>query len=406
MRRRYFWYGFLAVCGFAIAAESEAAETGYFKLGGTGNYASLSAAQAVHRATYQAGSCDYLGPDTAVTRELTYTGNGSTVHTWWHVVECQNNTNYNTSSGIEYVFTAPECDDPAETFNTTTGQCEDPPECPLAVGEKVIKSGNGTAPSTRCDGNCSYTKSGAGITMSGGYMAWYEVDGVCGTETGDGAQDNQNCLQTAGGTTYCMDNSKPDENCGTVNGEYVCLDGVPDGNCVFTPNGQAICDGGSQTNTPDETISTDTDTLDIFGNGNTGGTSGGGGNTSGTDDVGGTPGGGSGTGDGSQPGDCDGTNCQGQLPGANEAVDDFGTLFANFYGRVQGAPVIAAFGGIPGSLPAGSCAAVDSDPIAFLNNQVLSLDVHCSMWQDIEPIISGVMLAIWALLGGLIILRA
>ncbi len=296
--------------------------------------------------------------------------------------------------------------DIGECYLDANNEIECPGECPLAVGEKVIKSGSGTAPSNRCDGNCAFTKSGAGITMSGGYMAWYQVNGNCGSETGDGAQDNQNCLRTAGGTTYCLDTNTPDENCGTVNGEYVCLDGVPDGNCVFTPNGQAICDGGSQTNTPDETISTDSNDLDVFGDGNTGGTSGGSGNTSGTDDVGGTPGGGGGTGDGGQPGDCDGTNCQGQLPGANEAVDDFGTLFSNFYGRVEAAPVIAAFGGIPGSLPSGSCAAVDSDPIAFLNNQVLSLDVHCSMWQEIEPILSGVMLAIWALLGGLIILRA
>ncbi|MEM8684361.1 MAG: hypothetical protein AAGF72_13070 [Pseudomonadota bacterium] len=244
------------------------------------------------------------------------------------------------------------------------------------------------------------------VQFQTGWIAQFAVTGSCGADDTT-AQDGLNCVSN-GVASFCMDPTAQ-TNCGTVNGQYVCLDTVPQGNCVFLSNGDSVCGQGATTETPDLEVEIDdgqggTETIGIH----TGGVSsdGSGGVVPGTDDTDGDglPGGPGGSGDGD--GSCDGPGCQGDVPSENEAVDDFGTLFSTFWGRVEAAPIVQSFTGIAGSMPVGACDPVSSDPIAFLGNTTLQIDTHCTLWPQLVPIINGVMLAIWALLGGIIIFRA
>ena len=281
-------------------------------------------------------------------------------------------------------------------------------ECPFNVGQVFQKSGNGSPPATRCDNSCASQREGAGLLMGGGWYAEYSITGTCGPseETNDGAVDGANCIQTAGGTQYCADTAgTPGANCGTVNGEYVCLAEVPPGNCLFTPGGQAICDGSSQANAPDETITVDGGSIDVYQDATTtGGTAGGNGTSTGTGTgdngtTAGTSTGGDGLGG-------DGEGATGVLPGENETVCEFDQCFANFYSRVQAAPIVAASSGMVGTLPAGTCSGFTSESIQALDGVQLTIDAHCTIWPTISPIIYGIMLVVFTLLGGLIILRA
>lgn len=107
----------------------------------------------------------------------------------------------------------------------------------------------------------------------------------------------------AGGDTWCTTPDLADENCGYFNEEFLCLDAVPEGNCVFYGNGDMAC-GSTATSppapddgvtpgdkaTPDSTITNNTNDIDIFNNTTVAGSSGA------TSGSGGGPGGSSGDG--------------------------------------------------------------------------------------------------------------
>lgn len=326
-----------------------------------------------------------------------YLGVSGGEHRWFYELTCQRISGSSPLSTVSDHVYADEDSCPDGADPTSGGEC--PATCAV-LGLTFFKQGIGSAPASLCDQGCSFVADGANIAMGGGWMGNYTATGSCSPDDG-GISTGLNCLQTSGGTQYCADTTATG-NCGTINGEYVCLDSVPEGNCILTPFGQAICDEGSQTNTPDETIELDSDTggVDVYESGNTGGTP-----TAGTDDTDGdgNPGG---PGDDDGEGECEGESCFGELPGDNEEVGAFGDLFSGFYARVEGAPLVAAFDAIPGSMPTGACSGFDSDPIAALDGTVLTFDLHCTLWPDIVTVIYPVMLAAWSLLGGIIILRA
>ena len=281
--------------------------------------------------------------------------------------------------------------------------CE-PSSCPFVNGERFIKQGQGAAPATMCQSGCSFVQSAPRVSYDGGYIGFYAVTGAC-SGPDDPAEDGLNCVSN-GASSYCLDPGAT-TNCGTVNGEYICLDTVPPGSCILLANGDAVCASGATTETPDLELDIDdgqggTETIGVHNGGVSG--DGSGGAVPGTDDTDGdgVPGGSGGSGDGS----CEGSVCDGDLPADNEAVDDFSTLFTSFWSRVEAAPIVQAVDGLAGSMPAGSCEAVSSDPIAFFGNTTLQIDTHCTLWPELVPIINGVMLAAWALLGGIILFRA
>lgn len=273
------------------------------------------------------------------------------------------------------------------------GNC--PASCDFANANSFLAEGSGSAPTQVCDSStsCKANRGGVTVEVGGRYAArYFPVDESCSGSEVTGEATENNCIAT-GSMTYCAD-ADAQQNCGTVNGEYVCLDSVPPGGCIFTSSGQAICDGGSMSQTPDGSIGTPDGGVDVFGGG-----------------LDGTDGTVAGTGDGGpeqgeEGGECQDESCSGTLPGEFEAVDSFAQLFSAFYARVESAPIIAAISSIPGSLPAGSCSGVDSDAIAFLNGQVLTIDIHCQLWPNVSAVIYPVMLALWGVLGAIIILRA
>jgi hypothetical protein len=347
----------------------------------------------------------YAGP--------TFVSDSGSAVTWSYSIRCERDDagppDGNQSNQFRLTYSAPLCDT-GGTFDNGTGLCDtaDFTECSTTSGDTQFFSGEGDFPPSVCYNDCSYpTRTGIGVKIGGTWGADYTSDGN-GCEIGGGAEElteddvDENCVATDG-VTYCTDLGAT--NCGTVNGEYMCLDTIPPGDCLFTADGQVICSegsGGVPGVTPDETIEYGGEDYDVYGEGAEGstGTTTGGGSTSGSNE-------GEGDGDGpGEGGECDDSACTGELPGDNEEVDSFGDLFQAFWNRVQAAPIVDAFGSLPGALPAGSCSPMSSDGIAWLNGATLTMSAHCDLWPDLVPIIYTMMLAAWALLGGLIILRA
>lgn len=326
-------------------------------------------------------------------------------HRWSGTVGCVRDDNGGDLflNGYTVYADVDSCDDGSDPL--PDGTCPVVENCPFVVGEVFIKSGAGARPAGFCDQGCSFTQDGPSNQYQDGWIGAYSVSGSCSPSDADPPDTGLNCIETTAGNQHCLDPTAQ-ENCGTINGEYLCLGAAPQGGCIFTPNGQAICEGGSQTNSPSETITDqDGNDYDVFPNGNTGGDLGGNGSTTGTNDTDGDgiPGG---TGTGEEQGECDGSNCIGVLPGANETVDTFGDQFSSFYSRIENSPLLSAYDNFIGQVPAGTCTGVDSDPLAFLDNAVLTIDAHCTLWDDVAPIISALMLAAWSLTAGIIVLRA
>ncbi|RZO82769.1 MAG: hypothetical protein EVA65_16525 [Oceanococcus sp.] len=150
-----------------------------------------------------------------------------------------------------------------------TGECpyddEEPPTC--TEGETF--SGQVADSNDVCSGGCVATPDtrppdaiGYGLTMSDGspLPGWY------GTYTYSGetctvepeAPPAENCLTDSSGNQYCYE--PQDQNCGTINGEAVCV-GQPDGcgtfngvsmcpddqGCYDMPSGSRVCPDGVQT---------------------------------------------------------------------------------------------------------------------------------------------------------------
>lgn len=405
------------LCAFGAPTETDAAAgdwtcTGYaFCNGGALQPEGVGTIVQLMVAAHNEVLCDVQGiaenGSAYVTSGPTYLGIDSYRYSYVVNFACTRTDNGNdafTAQGVIYADITDTCVE--GEFDTATGECIVPEECPFFEGMQFIKSGDGNPPASICQSGCTLSPApGPSIRMGGGYMQMFEITGSCSPSDSSVPPTGNNCIQTSDGTQYCADPAST-ENCGTVNGEYVCIDAVPEGNCIFTPTGQAICDGGSQTNPPDTTIEDgDGNDVDVYSDGNTGGTDGGTGTSSGTNDADGdgNPDGGLGS---DESDECDGGACDGDAMPELEAVDGFGDLFVAFYDDVEASPLIASYSGLAESLPAGSCTTFDSDPIAFLNNTVLTIDSHCSLWAEIAPIISSFMMAVWTLLGFFIILRA
>ena len=393
-----------AVVGAAIA-QAETQGTIIWNASGGVEGTTLEAAKSAALAEWDSLTCTPFNKGAAYFPNGTgYEGiNGNNQHVWEGTTRCGDGT-FNQAAKF-LMDVGGECL-AGETFNTATGDCDAPQVCAVE-GLSFIKSGTGTAPATFCSLGCTFNADGPSISMGGGWAGSYTASGACSPDVSPEPATGLNCLST-GTVQYCVDPGAS-ENCGTINGEYVCLENVPQGNCMFLAGGSAVCTDGSQTDPPDETFTDgDGNTYDIYTDGQTGGTSGGNGTSAGTDNTTGAGSGASsgGTGDGDGEGDCDGANCQGELPGDNENVDDFGTLFSNFYGRVEGSPIISSFSGLPGSVGAGSCEGFSSDPIAALDGTTLTIDAHCTLWPEVLPLLQTFMMAVWALIGGIIILRA
>ena len=108
---------------------------------------------------------------------------------------------------------------------------------------------------TSCLNNCGIETANifhvGGLTSGQTVMRGYYTGNECasGLPQTDTFSDNPSgCITGAGGTEACISEQIPD--CGLVNGQYVCADTVPEGNCVFIAGGSFVCTQVAETTPP------------------------------------------------------------------------------------------------------------------------------------------------------------
>lgn len=304
------------------------------------------------------------------------------------------------------------------------GSC---PSCPAAGTERLMSFGNATS-TKRCVENCLYNTPPASlsVTATGAtnqLSIGYSTGEACGQSTASGGSttydpaDNTNECQTTGGGDVVCGQKYNGKNCGTFNGDRVCVESVQPGSCVSYQSGGVACVSSSSGGTatppdngdgstpaePDMQVTHNNTTVNYYSSttvNNSAGTV-----TTGaprqqdpTGTVGGdseTPSGGGG-GDGEGDGDGEGGACEGDdcdVPDLGE-VDTFGELTSAFMSAAEDAPLMAALAGVGTSIPAGSCPTYE---LSILG-ETYTLDLMCSEWDDFAGVLSTIMLCGWGLL--------
>jgi hypothetical protein len=144
-----------------------------------------------------------------------------------------------------------------------------PGDCPAGTVEGVDADGNAcNPPAPSCDdsitgtaflrpvfsgghtgdichegSNCKMTAGDTTGLASGDLIEYTGTSQDCGSEPvepiSQGEEDPQ-CISD-GANTWCTEPDLADENCGMLNGDYICLESVPDGGCTFYGNGDMAC---------------------------------------------------------------------------------------------------------------------------------------------------------------------
>lgn len=375
-----------------------AASAQYVYTSGVGSCSSGPECTDITIAYYQSGTCS--SSTSVVGHEAFPQYGGTSAQAWIDTAVRCDGSGYGP---IHFVGPAVpvEC-----TFNGTSGAVECAQECPFTDGEEFIKSGGNPKPAGFCNEGCSFSvKAGAAqVQFQTDWIGVYSVTGSCSPDDGILPDTGLNCLQTAAGTQYCVDPVSVG-NCGTVNGEYQCLDAVPPGNCLLTPGGQAICDGGSQVNSPDDTVTDqDGNDYDIYTSGNTGGTVGGDGATAGTSDVNGD---GVADGEGMPGEDCPAwENCDETHSGTTPAIDDdgcdFNCITSGFYSDIANGPLISSVSGLAWTSGSSAC----PSPTITLFGESFLFDGHCAIGAEIQSVLAIAFLGIWFLFATRVFLSA
>lgn len=295
----------------------------------------------------------------------------------------------------------------------------------VAVGANVAQSGQMCSADDGSGGSysgglnetgCEVVRDGAGISSSDG-AHWYgqvKYTGVScpASPTPQALDSKSNCI-VAGGGQMCV--SKQKKNCGTVNGQAVCLDSVPSGSCLLLSGGGAVCTAAAETAPKDvmgdpiepdfefestsEANSSDpgtTTTYNYYSQSTV--------NSSSTP-VTGEGGGGSG-GDGSSEGGGDGCteeNCAGELPDDFEELESFQSITQGFLDRVGDAGVVASVSSVGEAMPTGAC---PNWTMEVFGREISLSAPMCTIYDSISGILSAVMLVAWGLLASRIVLSA
>lgn len=234
------------------------------------------------------------------------------------------------------------------SFTSITVECPDVPDEPCEALSGLSGSGGATPGPTGgfCltdDGDggpgnqCAVVRNGASMETGTGWFGKVLFTGAaCGETDDEISKDAPNCESSSAGT-ICIDKTENPEkkSCGTFNGEFVCLDEVPDGSCLLMANGGAVCTEGSDDAPkdsegdplpPDKTLQHDTPGGGDTNNYNYYSSSS---VTNSTTPVVGSSGSGSGSGDGDGEGEGEGVeecesdaDCFGTFPTVYECVDD------------------------------------------------------------------------------------
>lgn len=331
-----------------------------------------------------------------------------------------------------------------ETSNVTVsagnGSC--PVECPSAgtpagsdaLGVQGSPYGDGV---TACWRGCEYSLlSTLQIGPRKNYNSVFAEATATGNQcTSSEPQAVESSCTAANGSVDCVEaataspTNTSGKNCGTFNGDEVCIGSIPPGTCVSYESGGVACVAASGSSTvqsppaPDNgtpgTPATPTGTV-TQGNGssqtsasyysstvvaassaptqtNPGGQNTGNGGTKGTGaGAGGTN---------AANGDCgaSGVNCAGDgtLPTLG-SVNSIATTSSGYATALSSVPIVAAVSAISASVPDGSC------PTATFSvlGRSYTLDEQCTLWGSVASVVSACMLALYAILGVKILLSA
>ena len=322
-------------------------------------------------------------------------------------------------------------------------QCSNP--CSAKAGQTAFVGGASPASGAVCDGQCEVQTSQPTMTIRLGgsnsgptiYESTYDGNQCSNATSGEAVTPTPQCVSGAGGEVCSEGASQP--NCGTVNGDQVCVASIPPGTCQSFASGGVACtavgssytavqtppapNNGTAGTVAKPTASVTaapggvTETTDYYGGSvvsssattvvaSPGGANVGNGGTSST---------GSGSGTVSVTpnaanGDCgaSGVSCSGSVPGSSWGGDcsDWNTCFQTFYTAVGQAPIVQGAVAIETAWPAGSCD-IGSVHMSTFNQSFDYGATACQVWNNyIATPLSAVLLAVWACIGIFIVLSA
>lgn len=350
---------------------------------------------------------------------------------------------------IDYESVSSTCTPPysRKSFNAYgTGACPaDPCEYTTALNElgPVVREGTGSTAGTFCadyseDGvtiqSCRVTVKGVVARSGERWSAQVQFSGEsCGGGDSDVGDDSApNCASSSAGM-FCASRAK--SNCGTINGQSVCLDKIPDGTCEFLSDGGMVCaagtenppapdDGAGGPVTPDGGMDyVDNDGVvhgfDYYGPTTVGGSAGGASGASpGTSAGGGQtgPGGSSSAPDGADPGEICGKNvdgsenCYGSVPQSwTECLEDVGQCVTGIVEDAWGSITeeIELLGVVAGLADAfavgGSCPVAN---ITLFGETYDLMESVCEVSSGVDSLLALVFQVAWSLFALRIILKA
>jgi hypothetical protein len=323
-------------------------------------------------------------------------------------------------------------------------QCRPAVPCENTQEENFAVHGSVPAESCNPVTHCKMVR-GPGVCMGSSCMfTQTHTTQSCGPSSPDAdPPDPGEACASAGTNEFCKSGDDGGQNCGFLNGNFVCLGQTDDDGCQVFGDSSRVCgpkapmppvpDNGTpgQRASPDQQI----DATNAQGNqvrynyynsstvnnsardpgtsgdnpydGEDDGTGAGTGLNSGGNPTHGNGDGGDGDGNGTDDDGCsEEDGCTGTLPSIGEEGDcpSFGACLAGFWTRLGNAPIIAAVADAGASIPAGSCPAVNITMFGETNSISQPM---CEVWSGtIAPLIGVVFLAIFAWVSTRIVLSA
>lgn len=307
-----------------------------------------------------------------------------------------------------------------QTQEVVEHKCRAPtvPQCALPSGTKRrITSDVGTIDGSFCFSNCSVTTDyGAPVIDISDSITRFGIvsSGNACTNNNPDVEPTNTEGEVTDGTDTLSEFDQTGQQCGYVNGEYVCLATIPAGDCTLTPGKTAVCSPGAtppkapDNGTPGQAATPNATITNNGGQGNTYNVY-----NSSTVNNSTNLGEGDPDGDGSDSsGECDpgDTACEGggrgdgRVGGPGGTAKTYGASTAGLYAAVQASPIGSAVNGIATGFPTGGTC-----PVLAMNLPIIgaiSTDIHCDLWSGtVGPLLSLVFLAIWALAAVRIVLE-
>ncbi len=119
-------------------------------------------------------------------------------------------------------------------------------QCEGNEGNSVRLTGeSGGIPSSVCHSGCTYNSSGVGVSFpsSGAWLSSFTgTETPCSIDDGLDSGDD-NCVTGPSGNKACYEPAN--QNCGSFNGQSVCVDDVAANNCISDSSGSVLCESGS-----------------------------------------------------------------------------------------------------------------------------------------------------------------